>query len=417
MKIKKLMYAAVLTLFAAVPTLLASTTWYVNGVSGSDNNNCTSPTTACKTVGHAISLASSGDSIMAAAATYTENLNIGSSLRTVGSGSGATIIDGGGTNSVITISNASAHVILSKLFIRNGFSTFGGGIANAGANAGTLTISNCTISGNIARGTSSAGVGAGIANSGTVTIINSSLIGNRVSGPFGAGFGGGIYNLGTATIKNSTLSNIASGSGGGIYNTGGWVLTINNSTLNSNSASLTGSRGGGIYNQGKMVAINNSTITGNKAIASGGGIYNAGPMVISSSTISGNQASSGGGIFMAGAVDFQNSIIANSPSGGNCSGDTPTSTGYNLSSDGTCNFSGAGGRNNTDPLLGPLQGNGGPTQTMALRSGSPAVDAGNPNGCTDGLGHLLKTDQRGKPRPDIEDTGGCDMGAYERQSD
>ncbi len=54
---------------------------------------------------------------------------------------------------------------------------------------------------------------------------------------------------------------------------------------------------------------------------------------------------------------------------------------------------------------------------MALPSGSPAVDAGNPNGCTDNLGHLLKTDQRGQPRPDTEDTGGCDIGAYERQTD
>jgi hypothetical protein len=52
-----------------------------------------------------------------------------------------------------------------------------------------------------------------------------------------------------------------------------------------------------------------------------------------------------------------------------------------------------------------------------LLSGSPAIDAGNPNGCTDGNGNLLKTDQRGMPRPDKEDTGGCDMGAYERQSD
>jgi hypothetical protein len=52
---------------------------------------------------------------------------------------------------------------------------------------------------------------------------------------------------------------------------------------------------------------------------------------------------------------------------------------------------------------------------MALPSGSPAVDAGNPNGCTDGLGHLLKTDQRGMRRPDTEDTGGCDIGAYEHQ--
>ena len=102
--------------------------------------------------------------------------------------------------------------------------------------------------------------------------------------------------------------------------------------------------------------------------------------------------------------------------GANCAG-AVTSNGYNLSSDATCKFTNTGDLNNTDPMLGLLQYNGGPTQTNALLSGSPAVDAGNPNGCTDGLGHLLKTDQRGKPRPDAEDTGGCDMGAYERQSD
>jgi hypothetical protein len=90
---------------------------------------------------------------------------------------------------------------------------------------------------------------------------------------------------------------------------------------------------------------------------------------------------------------------------------------YNLSSDNSCNFNGPGDLNNTDPKLGKLGNYGGPTQTIPLLSGSPAIDAGNPNGCTDGQGHLLKTDQRGKPRPDNEDTGGCDMGAYERQSD
>jgi len=80
-------------------------------------------------------------------------------------------------------------------------------------------------------------------------------------------------------------------------------------------------------------------------------------------------------------------------------------------------ITGPGDLNNTDPLLGSLQNNGGPTQTMALLSGSPAIDVGNPAGCTDGLGHSLKTDQRGMPRPDPEDKGGCDMGAYESQSD
>jgi len=94
-----------------------------------------------------------------------------------------------------------------------------------------------------------------------------------------------------------------------------------------------------------------------------------------------------------------------------------TSNGYNLSSDNTCDFNSTGDLNNTDPKLGQLGYYGGPTQTMPLLSGSPAIDAGNPNGCTDSHGHLLKTDQRGKPRPDKEDSGGCDMGAFERQKD
>jgi hypothetical protein len=75
---------------------------------------------------------------------------------------------------------------------------------------------------------------------------------------------------------------------------------------------------------------------------------------------------------------------------------TMTSKGYNLSSDETCNFNGTGDLNNTDPKLGQLGNYGGPTQTIPLLCGSPAIDAGNPNGCTDGNGHLLKTDEVGR---------------------
>src|SRR5215471_3063460 len=83
------------------PAALAST-WYVNGVSGSDSNDCLSSTAACKTIGHAISMAASGDSIMVAGATYAENLTINKSLKIIGSGASTTIIDGGASNTVIT---------------------------------------------------------------------------------------------------------------------------------------------------------------------------------------------------------------------------------------------------------------------------------------------------------------------------
>jgi hypothetical protein len=409
-------------LVLASTAALASNIWYVDGVHGNDNNDCKSPQTACKTIGHAVSLASSGDSIMVAAATYTENLAIGFSLKVIGSDAHTTIIDGGGVNTVVTIANTSAQVSLSKLTIRHGNAPGGAGINNSG----TLRVIDSALIGNKANG----GAG-GIFNSGTLTISNSTLSGNRAIkhckfGCFGSG--GGILNnsSGTLTIRNSTLSgNIATGvctancdgMGGGIENFG--TLTVSSSTFRGNSAGsgpVLG-EGGGIDNRGTLT-INNSTFSGNSARDLGGGISDLATLTINNTTISGNSARSGGGIAnpYSHTVTLQNSIVANNTSGGNCGG-TMTSNGYNLSSDGTCNFNSTGDLNNTDPKLGPLQNNGGPTQTQALLSGSLAIDAGNPSGCTDDHGHLLRTDQRGKPRPDKEDTGGCDMGAYERQKD
>ena len=346
---------------ALAPTAMASNTWYVDGVNGSDSNNCQSPAMACGTVGHAISLASSGDSVIVAATTYMENLTINISLQLTGSGAPTTIIDGGGAGSVISILNTSAVVALSEVTIQNGIASGGAGILNWG----TLTLNNTTLSGNMALSETSA-AGGGIFSSGTLTITNSTLNGNSGSSRYV--FGGAIYNSGTLTITNSTLSQNASngtvgGGGGGIYSGSGNV-TINSSTFSANSA--TGDGGGGIYNGG-------------------------------------------------GTLTIQNSIVANSKSGGDCLG-SMTSNGYNLSSDQTCNFNNFGDANNTDPKLGPLQSNGGPTQTQALLDGSPAIDAGNPAGCTDGQSHLLTTDQRGEPRPDKEESSGCDMGAYERQT-
>lgn len=210
--------------------------------------------------------------------------------------------------------------------------------------------------------------------------------------------------------------------GGGIFNATGARLTIGNSTVSNNSVSITGcsvlncgTGGGGIYNGGTLV-VYNSTISGNYAWPNGTGvgISSGGTATIRSSTLAGNVGVVRG---ISGSATVENTILANGGlQGRNCDG-IVTSNGYNLSDDNSCNFTSTGDLNNTNPMLGPLQDNEGPTQTMALPFGSPAVDSGNPNGCTDGLGHLLKTDQRGEPRPDPEDTGGCDMGAYERQSD
>ena len=134
------------------------------------------------------------------------------------------------------------------------------------------------------------------------------------------------------------------------------------------------------------------------------GIFtNFGTITITNSTFSGNGASTGGGIFNAsGAVDLTNVIIANSPSGGDCSGSI-TSLGHNLDSDDTCGLTDTDDLPGADPLLGPLQNNGGATDTHALRRGSPAIDA------ADNVS-ALGTDQRGASRPIGADS---DIGAYE----
>jgi hypothetical protein len=391
----KVMCIAALTLCAAVPPALASSKWYVDGVNGSDNNDCQSRQHACKTISNAISLTLPGDFILVAPASYHESLFIPFNLQIVGSDAKTTIVDGGGVNSQVVVvgSEPRVQVTLSHMTFRNGAGQEdGGGIYNC---FGTLTVRDSIITENrITSGNGSFGYGAGIYNcpSSTMTIINTTISRNS------AKVGGAICNGGTLTIVNSTISeNIARQHlGGAIGNYG--TLTITNSTFTGNSSGSDGLAGG---------------------ILNGGLFQSAGTLMVSNSTISGNIAGegNGGGIFnvKGSTVVFKNSIVENH-AGGNCRG-AITSSGYNLSSDDSCDFNGTGDLNGIDPLLGPLQDNGGPTQTHALLPGSPAIDSANPDGCTDSVGRLLKTDQRGEPRPDMEDGGSCDRGAYERQRD
>jgi hypothetical protein len=286
------------------------------------------------------------------------------------------------------------------------FTGEGGGIWNVG----TLTVSNCTLAGN------SAGyAGGGIYNFGALTVSNSTLSGNS------ARYGGGIYNSLALTVNNSTLAgNTASGylpaGGGGIYND--YVLTVNNSTLSGNSAAW----GGGILNELTATAtLNNSTVSGNHA-GFGGGIANVTEqnnnttVLLLSSTIAGN---SGSQLYceryvpMLGTghatIQLRNTIVSGPGPGPNllaATGGTFISQGHNLSSDSGSGFlTGPGDLINTNPMLGPLQDNGGPTQTMALLPGSPAIDAGDNTGAP-------ATDQRGFARI----VGGTiDIGAFEVQ--
>ena len=285
--------------------------------------------------------------------------------------------------------SSGAKVAISGLTITRGQFDYGGGIINSG----TLTVTNCTVSGNSAgsgidntfgtltvtnctvSGNSAIGSGGGISNLlGPLTVTNSTLSGNSAIGS-----GGGIGNFGPLTVTNSTVSGNSAIDGGGISNFG--PLTVTNSTLSGNSAT----NGGGIYNGSGPLTVTNSTLSGNSAIVIGGGIADAGTVSISFVTISfvtvaDNSATSGGGIATTpGPQDAVVSIdsIYQNAQGGNVSvaaGSIFGSLGYNIFSD-TPGFSLAPtDRVNTNPLLGPLTDNGGPTFTQALLPGSPASE-------------------------------------------
>ena len=387
-------------------------TWYVDGVNGDDGNNCKATATACATIGHAISLAASGDAIQIATATYQENLSIPFNLTLYGAKAATAIVDGTNTANVFTV-GTGISLTLANLTIKNGVGYSGGGGVD---NFGTLTVYKSNFYTNTALS------GGAILNNGTATFINTNFSGNS---PYFFGHSascGAIDNRSTMTIAASTFfNNYANNnftSGGAICN--GGTLTITGSTFSTNSSQGNNQgTGGAIYNYAGTLAVTNSTFSQNSATTSGGAIYSQGGTVqISNSTFGTNPENNGGGGALSNAgssVLIQNSIVANSGNGGNCAG-AITSGGYNLSSDNTCNFNGAGDLNGKNPNLGALRSNGGPTQTMALPNGSPALDAGNPAGCRDFSGHLLKTDQRGARRPGGGETTGCDIGAFESQT-
>jgi len=366
---KKLLLALLLAL---APTAFAST-WYVDGVHGSDSNDCKTRQTACKTIGHAISLASSRDTIGVGPATYKENLTINISLKIIGADARTTIVDGNHSGTVFTV---SAPANISRLTIQNGR---GDGIRSSD----TLILSRCIVTGNT-------GSGSGIDNEGTLTVSMCTITGNSFTG----GYNGGITNNeGRLTVKRSTITgNSGGGYSGGILNLEG-TATVNNSTITGNS--FIGGSSGGIANLEGTTTINNSTITRNSFTGgNSGGIANLEGV----------------------ATTLQNTITANN-SPWNCYS-TVTSGGYNLSDDDSCNFNGPGDMNNTEPLLGTLGNNGGPTQTIPELAGSPTIDAGNPTGCRNSNGALLGMDQRHYPRPGkYKNDKRCDIGAYESQTD
>lgn len=221
--------------------------------------------------------------------------------------------------------------------------------------------------------------------------------------------GGGIHSEGTLTVTRSTIYANHSGSGGGIFSDG--TLTVINSTISDNSAICPRCGGGGIVCTGQAT-VTNSVISGNSTYTFGGGIWNGGNLTLTNTTISGNGAQFGGGISNSGAVQIGNTVLNAGASGGTIlnRGGTVSSLGYNLASDnGGGVLTGPGDLINTDPMLGPLQDNGGPTFTHVLLAGSLAINAGDRN-----FTPPPDYDQRG-PGFDRVVNGRIDIGSFEVQ--
>jgi CSLREA domain-containing protein len=378
-------------------------------------------------------------------ANATGDLDVLDDVTITGAGQGATIVDGAGLDRVFHFLGGTSQVF--DLTVTGGGDAVsssvceGAGILNVAT--ATLTLNDVAVSGN------NGGEGGGIDNNGTMTLNDSTISGNSAKKR-----GGGVENAGAAatlTVNNSTISGNSGGGfgsafdppcvglaffgAGGIFNSDGGALTLNDSTVSGNSAV---ENGGGIFNHDSAgpLTINRSTVSGNHADDGGGGFINGGTLTLTNSTISGNSDESpGGGIWnytgttnvnngtvnlnashfgtggigvTGGTVTLGGTILANSTSGGDCSGSTITSTGYNLIEDTSgCTITGdtTGNVTGSDPALGPLADNGGPTFTHALLGGSTAMNAGDP-ACPPPA-----TDQRDVARPQAHR---CDIGSFER---
>jgi CSLREA domain-containing protein len=319
------------------------------------------------------------------------------------------------------ISSNGTLVITNSVFSDNNAYYYGGGIVNGGMltitdstfsgntagrggggiylDGGTLTITSSTFSSNSASG----GEGGGISVfSGNLTITDSTFTSNSAS----LGKGGGIHNnVGTLTITNSSFAENTSnfGEGGGIYNN--YSLTLKSSTFSNNSADS----GGGIFNSGAYLTVANCTFSGNNVSANGGGILNTdhGGLTVVNSTFSGDSASGSGGSIgnLSGNVTLRNTIVANSISGGNCSG-AITNGGSNLDDGATCGWGSTfGSMSNTNPLLGVLID---APAYFPLNTGSPAIDHGDDPICA--ASPVNNQSQNGVARPQ---GAHCDMGSYE----
>jgi CSLREA domain-containing protein len=333
------------------------------------------------------------------------NLNITQALDIVGTGS-PTVVGGGGWADGIFDIASGVVVSMSGFTISGGNRAITTGVDGGGGirSDGPLTLTTMTISGNaVTQSGGALGPGGGIfiGAAGSLTITNSTISGNSAQA-----VGAGLYSQSTVNMSGTTVS--GNNSVGMNTGTGGVLIflaaaastaTITNSTIANNTAGPGFGSAGGIDIEAnnstpRTATLRNVTISGNSNPTVGGLSSFGNQMVLTliDTLVAGNSGST--------APDCSNQTSANITSGGNnLIGNNTGCTITNLQSSDQVGTSGSP----INPLLGPLANNGGPTQTMALLAGSPAINAGNNGTCA-------TTDQRGFARPAGVN---CDIGAFE----
>lgn len=330
--------------------------------------------------------------------TFTTNLAYGGSAST-----GNVIPAYGGALAVIAGTAVIDHCVFGGNVVRAGVqvSFAGSGFGGAIYSSSTMTLKNSTLCnnqslpGNVSKITAQ-GTGGAIHNSGSLTLDSCCIFSNYVIGSAGTfsqgvysiagnGLGGGIFNAAQLNATNCTIALNTAESGHGYQNPGGGTVKTNGNAL-----------GAGLFN-----SVNATSVLVNVTIASN---CCQPTFLVGQSSLTpipgfsaGDQLANSNGI-----VRIHNSLLAYAGTNGNTFGSI-TDDGFNISSDGSASFSNGSSYNFTDPKLGPLADNGGPTLTMSPLAISPAIDFGDSSGAPN-------CDQRGRFRPFGD---GVDMGAVE----
>jgi hypothetical protein len=387
------------------------------------------PDCAKETISAAITAVDPAGVVRIGIGTFNEDLVISKDVTLRGTNSTSTTIQGSGSGRVIRIS-AGYTVTIQHVTITGGHQTGytsggGGGIRNSG----DLTLTHSIVSGNYGEPR-----GGGLSNDSgaTMEVFRCTITGNSTyhAGDTGLG-GGGIYSAGTLTVTETTISGNSADDGsskedrgGGVYNHDG-VMTLESVTISGNSATGDGGGVNSNLSSGSTTLINvtiyDNTADGGAALALSGG-PSGGTTTINNSTIVGNTATTTYGtkaaLLVYAPLSISNTLIDDNTTY-DCSGDPGTyvtSGGYNLTNWTNCGLTGPGDQQATSAVLGPLQDNGGWTETIALLSGSPGIDEGNPATPGSGGSACAAEDQRGWARPtdgDGDSTASCDIGAYE----